>query len=54
MFKLALAAVVSLLFAFQPVHAAGAGAGAGAGASKSDTVKKKQKRSSAKKTVRKK
>ncbi len=54
MFKLVLAAVVSLLFAFQPVHAAGAGAGAGAGASKSDTVKKKQKRGTAKKTVRKK
>lgn len=52
MFKLVLAAVVSLLFAFQPVHAAGAGAGASA--SESQAVKKKQKRSTANKTVRKK
>ncbi|MGH8856407.1 MAG: D-alanyl-D-alanine carboxypeptidase family protein, partial [Telluria sp.] len=45
MFKLALAAVVSLLFALHPVHAAGAGAGAGPGAkaSKSHVVKKKPK-----------
>ncbi len=52
MFKLVLAAFVSLLFAFQPVHAAGAGAGAGA--SSGQTAKKKQKRSAAKKPVRKK
>ncbi|NNG22724.1 serine hydrolase [Telluria aromaticivorans] len=53
MFKVALAAIVSLLFAFQPVQAAGAGAGAGA--EKSQGVKKKQKRTAvAKKAVRKK
>jgi len=52
MFKLVLAAFVSLLFAFQSVHAAGAGAGAGA--STSQAAKKKQKRSTAKKPVRKK
>lgn len=40
MFKLALAAIVSLLFAFQPVHSAGAGAGAGAGAAAEAKVKK--------------
>ncbi|SFC28675.1 serine hydrolase [Massilia yuzhufengensis] len=48
MFKLALAALVSLLFAFQPVHAAGAGAGAGATANKGQVVKKKQKARAAK------
>lgn len=52
MFKLALAAIVSLLFAFQPVHGAGAGAGAGASAeaksSKKKVVKKKQRRASGK------
>ena len=42
MFKVALAAIFSLLFAFQPVQAAGAGAGAGA--EKSQVAKKKQKR----------
>ncbi|MFC0253232.1 D-alanyl-D-alanine endopeptidase [Massilia consociata] len=47
MFKLALAAIVSLLFALQPVQAAGAGAGAEAG--KSQAVKKKQKGKAAKK-----
>ncbi|MCD2515545.1 serine hydrolase [Massilia sp. G4R7] len=53
MFKLALAAIVSLLFAFQSVHAAGAGAGAGAGTTQA--AKKKQKKSSgARKPVRKK
>jgi D-alanyl-D-alanine endopeptidase (penicillin-binding protein 7) len=41
MFKLALAAVVALLFALQPVQAAGAGAGEKA--SKSQVAKKKQK-----------
>ena len=59
MFKLALAAIVSLLFAFEPVHAAGAGMGAGAGAgataSKSEGVRKKQKKRAApKKAARKK
>jgi len=52
MFKLALAAIVSLLFAFQPVHAAGAGAGAGAAAEsktgKKKVVKKKQRRAQGK------
>ena len=60
MFKLALAAIVSLLFALQPVNAAGAGAGAGAGAAaeskKSKAVKKKvvkkKKRATSRKTVR--
>ena len=52
MFKLVLAAFVSLLFAFQSVHSAGAGAGAGA--STGQAAKKKQKRSTAKKPVRKK
>ncbi|CAN7239476.1 serine hydrolase [Massilia sp. LjRoot122] len=58
MFKLALAAIVSLLFAFQPVHGAGAGAGAGVGAgaeSKSKAAKKKvvkKKRATVRKTVR--
>lgn len=58
MFKLALAAIVSLLFAFQPVHGAGAGAGAGVGAgaeSKSKAAKKKvvkKKRATARKAVR--
>lgn len=45
MFKFALAAIVSLLLATAPVHAAGAGAGAGAGAAektvKKSTAKKK-------------
>ncbi len=43
MFKVALAAIVSLLFVLQPVNAAGAGAGAGAAAesSKSKATKKK-------------
>lgn len=48
MYKIALAAIISVLFAFEPVQAAGSGAGAGAGAgagvSKAHTVKKKQKR----------
>jgi len=61
MFKLALAAVVSLLFALQPVHAAGAGAGAGAGAAAESKSKKakaakkkvvKNKRATSRKTVR--
>lgn len=62
MFKLALAAIVSLLFAFGPVHASGAGAGAGAGAAaeskagqkkvvKKKVVKKKRK-AARKKAVR--
>ncbi|RZJ85491.1 MAG: peptidase S11 [Massilia sp.] len=60
MFKLALAAIVSLLFAVQSVHASGAGAGAGAGAAaeskarakagKKKVVKKK--RAGARKAVR--
>jgi D-alanyl-D-alanine endopeptidase (penicillin-binding protein 7) len=55
MFKLALAAVVAVLFAIAPVHvaAAGAGAGSGAGATekaqKSKVVKKKPKRKVVKK-----
>jgi D-alanyl-D-alanine endopeptidase (penicillin-binding protein 7) len=50
MFKVALAAIVSLLFAIQPVQAAGAGAGAGAAseakakAGKKKVVKKKARR----------
>ncbi|QOY93678.1 peptidase S11 [Massilia sp. UMI-21] len=59
MFKLALAAIVSLLFAFQsvqPVHAAGAGAGAGAGAEtrtvKKKVVKKKPRKAAARKSAR--
>jgi D-alanyl-D-alanine endopeptidase (penicillin-binding protein 7) len=50
MFKVALAAIVSLMFAFQPVQAAGAGAGAGAAAEakakagKKKVVKKKARR----------
>ncbi|UVW27978.1 serine hydrolase [Massilia sp. H6] len=57
MFKVALATIVSLLFAFQPVQAAGAGTGAGtgAGAEKSQVAKKKPQRAAvSKKTVRKK
>ncbi|KFC65664.1 serine hydrolase [Massilia sp. LC238] len=42
MFKVALAAIVSLLFALQPVNAAGAGAGAGAGAESASKSKKAQ------------
>ncbi|MFN3789817.1 serine hydrolase [Massilia sp.] len=42
MFKVALAAIVSLLFALQPVNAAGAGAGAGAGAAAESKPKKAQ------------
>jgi D-alanyl-D-alanine endopeptidase (penicillin-binding protein 7) len=59
MFKVALAAIVSLLFALQPVNAAGAGAGAGAGAAaeskKSKAAKKKlvkKKRATGRKAVR--
>lgn len=59
MFKLALATIVSLLFALQPVHAAGTGAGAGAGAAaeskKSKAAKKKvvkKKRATSRKAVR--
>ena len=52
MFKFALAAVVSLLFALPPAQAAGVGAGAGAGADKAQVVKKKQKRKPVRKTVR--
>lgn len=54
MFKLALAAVVSLLFALQPVHAAGAGAGAAseARASKNKVVKKKQRKAAPRKAAR--
>lgn len=48
MFKFALAAIVSLLLATAPLHAAGTGAGAGAGAAEK-TVKK----STAKKTTKK-
>jgi len=49
MYKIALAAIVSLMFAYQPAQAAGAGAGAGA--EKTQVVKKKQKRT-ARKVVR--
>ena len=52
MFKIAFAAIVSLLLALPPAQAAGAGAGAGAGAEKTQVVKKKQKRKAARKTVR--
>ncbi|MEH6436121.1 serine hydrolase [Massilia sp. DD77] len=52
MLKIALAAVVSLMFAFQPVQAAGAGAGAGAGADKTQVAKKKKKTRTVRKTVR--
>lgn len=56
MFKVALAVIVSMLFALQPVSAAGAGAGAGAGASagKSQAAKKKQRAGARKPVVRKK
>jgi serine-type D-Ala-D-Ala endopeptidase (penicillin-binding protein 7) len=52
MFKLALAAIVSLLFACQPVQATAAGAGAGASEGKSQVAKKKQVRRSSGKAVR--
>ncbi|OON60934.1 D-alanyl-D-alanine endopeptidase [Massilia sp. KIM] len=52
MYKIALAAIVSLLFSVQPAQAAGAGAGAGAGADKSQVVKKKQKKKAVRKAKR--
>lgn len=54
MFKVALAAIVSLLFALQPVNAAGAGAGAAAESTSKSTSKSKKAQPAKKKAVKKK